>query len=254
MRDTPGGHLEPGEMRFQMMTREVFEETGVTVDQFELLGYERITICASKPGGRGALDQDDIRICFVGDSFVQGTCDPLCLGWAGRVVGRARQAGYNLTYYNLGVRRDTSRHIADRWERECSIRLTPNCCPYIVFSFGVNDTTVENGIRRVSLKESCALFQQVVKDASARYSVAVVGPPPVNDRSQNKEIRELSASFSQIARELSVPYLSVIEKLEEDPVWMNDVAIHDGAHPGALGYAKLADLVLRWPLWWFKCS
>jgi hypothetical protein len=28
----------------------------------------------------------DIRICFVGDSFVDGTCDPDYLGWTGSLT------------------------------------------------------------------------------------------------------------------------------------------------------------------------
>jgi acyl-CoA thioesterase I len=39
----------------------------------------------------------------------------------------------------------------------------------------------------------------------------------------------------------------VFDALLADPVWMHEVAIGDGAHPGADGYGHLADLVL--PIW-----
>ena len=61
---------------------------------------------------------DDCRVCFIGDSFVQGTGDPTGLGWVGRVVSETKQAGWNITGYNLGVRGETSRDIMARWERE----------------------------------------------------------------------------------------------------------------------------------------
>lgn len=61
------------------------------------------------------MRDEDLRICFVGDSYVNGTSDPDCLGWAGRVAVVARRKGYNFTYYNLGVRRETSTDIAKRW-------------------------------------------------------------------------------------------------------------------------------------------
>ena len=64
-----------------------------------------------------------MRICFVGDSFVNGTGDPDCLGWAGRVCAAAQHDGHDITYYNLGVRRETTADIRDRWEREVSCRL-----------------------------------------------------------------------------------------------------------------------------------
>jgi lysophospholipase L1-like esterase len=56
----------------------------------------------------------DIRICFVGDSFVNGTGDPDCLGWTGRLCASRSRQGRSITYYNLGVRRETSADICDR--------------------------------------------------------------------------------------------------------------------------------------------
>ena len=64
-----------------------------------------------------------MRICFIGDSFVQGTGDDACLGWVGRVCAALRQQGRDLTSYNLGIRRDTSADIRQRWQREAQLRL-----------------------------------------------------------------------------------------------------------------------------------
>src|ERR1044071_4238499 len=80
-----------------------------------------------------------MRICFIGDSYVNGTGDDDCLGWTGRICAAARQRGCDITYYNLGVRRDTSGEIAERWEREARARLAPDQDGRLVFSFGVND-------------------------------------------------------------------------------------------------------------------
>jgi lysophospholipase L1-like esterase len=41
-----------------------------------------------------------------------------------------------------------------------------------------------------------------------------------------------------------VPFVSVIESLLAQPVWIEQVAAGDGAHPGAEGYDALARLVL----------
>ena len=68
---------------------------------------------------------NEVRICFVGESFVNGTGDPECLGWAGRICVNANRKGYDITYYNLGVRRETSSELKNRWLREVSYRL-PN--------------------------------------------------------------------------------------------------------------------------------
>jgi hypothetical protein len=57
-----------------------------------------------------------MRICFIGDSLVNGVGDPTGLGWVGRVATAARRRGHDITAYNLGIRRDTSGDIAVRWQ------------------------------------------------------------------------------------------------------------------------------------------
>ena len=67
-----------------------------------------------------------MRICFIGDSFVNGTGDDDCLGWTGRICSAARRRGRDITLYNLGIRRDTTADIAARWEREAKSGLGRN--------------------------------------------------------------------------------------------------------------------------------
>jgi lysophospholipase L1-like esterase len=97
------------------------------------------------------MDVTDVRICFIGDSFVNGTGDPLCLDWTGRVCATAITLGYPITYYNLGIRRETSPDIAARWRDECARRLPATIDGRVVLSFGANDTTIEQGQQRLSL-------------------------------------------------------------------------------------------------------
>ena len=81
----------------------------------------------------------EIGICFIGDSFVNGTGDPNYLSWAGRICQTAYNRGQDITYYNLGVRRETSTDIKNRWFREVSCRLPSEINGRLVFSFGAND-------------------------------------------------------------------------------------------------------------------
>jgi lysophospholipase L1-like esterase len=194
----------------------------------------------------------DIRICFVGDSFVQGTSDPECLGWAGRVSLNAIQKGHNLTYYNLGVRRDTSRDIAERWEREVKPRLPDPSAGYVVFSFGVNDTAVEGGKARVSEELTRDIAHRILGTAKVRYQTVMIGPPPVEDPSHNSRILRLSNLLAQVAEDEGVPYLRVFERLAKDEFWMQDVKANDGSHPQSKGYQALANLVQAWSEWWFR--
>jgi lysophospholipase L1-like esterase len=198
------------------------------------------------------MKTEDLRICFIGDSFVNGTNDPECLGWTGRVVARAKSKGFPLTYYNLGIRRDTSRDIAGRWLSEASSRLPDNCTPFVVFSFGVNDMTIQEGRTRVPEAESIDNTRRILRAAKQRYTVALIGPPPIADEDQNERIHRLSNLFKEIATTESVPFLSLFETLRRDSIWMAEVSADDGAHPSAAGYSKLAALVEQWPEWWFK--
>jgi len=194
----------------------------------------------------------DQRLCFVGDSFVQGTGDPLCLGWAGRLAQRAVEHGVNLTHYNLGIRRDTSRDIAMRWQQECTLRLPTDAAQRVVFSFGVNDTTIHQGVQRVSEGESIGNFQTILRAASSRFHVLMIGPPPMPDAAQTHRIERLDRQFADLAEVLNVPYLSVLETLRKDDDWLKEAADNDGAHPGEKGYRRLAALVQDWDHWWFR--
>jgi acyl-CoA thioesterase-1 len=69
-----------------------------------------------------------MRICFFGDSIVNGTGDDDCLGWTGRICSAARHAGHAVTHYNLGIRRDTSANVSARWRQEAERRLPTRFC------------------------------------------------------------------------------------------------------------------------------
>lgn len=198
------------------------------------------------------MTNEDLRICFVGDSYVNGTGDPEYLGWTGRLVLAAHRKGYNLTYYNLGVRRETSSDIAKRWQQEVNVRFPSVCKPFVVFSFGVNDTTLENGQPRVPEMQSVENVRIMLRAARSHYSLALVGPPPNVDAEQNVRTRRLSQLLAKVASSENVAFLSVFDDLVADEVWVREVAAGDGAHPGAAGYARLAALVEAWPGWWFR--
>ena len=98
----------------------------------------------------------DVSICYVGDSFVNGTGDPEKLGWTGRLSAKSQNGNIDITHYNLGIRRNTSEDVLKRWESECQARLPEISDNKVIFSFGVNDTVIENGQKRVSLENSIA--------------------------------------------------------------------------------------------------
>jgi lysophospholipase L1-like esterase len=187
-------------------------------------------------------------VFFVGDSFVAGVCDPQHRGWIGRLAERALEAGAPITAYNLGVRRDTSDDICRRWADEVAVRRGAGAQERLVVSFGVNDTTENGRGTRIAPERSVANLRAVIAEATAAGLPALmVGPPPVADRAQNRRIAALDERFAAVCSDAGVPYVAVFAPLRDAPVWMDEVAAGDGAHPGASGYSLLADLVE--PVW-----
>jgi acyl-CoA thioesterase I len=120
-----------------------------------------------------------MRICFIGDSLVNGTGDPTFLGWVGRVAASTRRRGHDLTAYNLGIRRDTSADIAARWQEEAARRLPAEGDGRLVFSFGGNDCLEENGAPRVAADRSLAHARAILSLAHQRYPTLLLGPAPL---------------------------------------------------------------------------
>ena len=185
-----------------------------------------------------------MRICFVGDSMVNGTGDPAYLGWTGRVLRHERTRRPELTGYNLGIRRDTSGQILARWREEVTRRLPAEIEGRAVFSFGVNDA-----VQEVDPKQSLAHAEAILDDARARWPVFMVGLVPIVPDDARERSRKLDAAFAELCVRLGITYLSVFDGLMQTATWLDEARAGDGAHPGAGGYARLAQLVLASAAW-----
>ncbi len=187
-----------------------------------------------------------MRIAFVGDSFVNGTGDAAMLGWVGRVCAAAVGRGHDVTCYNLGVRRDRSVDIAQRWRDEVARRLPDGQDGRVVFSFGANDA-----MRFSDPAPAAETLDAIAAILTHRgdWPMLVVGPPPIADAPVNARIAQVEATIARACAASDVAFLPICARLIEDPIWMDAVASGDGAHPGAAGYGRLAALVEAWPAW-----
>ncbi len=192
-----------------------------------------------------------IRVCFIGDSFVNGTGDDDCLGWVGRVCAASRRRGVDLTCYNLGIRRDTSADILARWKREAASRLLPEHDGRLVFSFGANDCCLTDDGRRVRVThaEALANARAILANAQSWLPTLMVGPIIGGDRDADARIASLSADFASLCAALQIPYLELFRLAARSETWMREIAAGDGAHPNAGGYSIISEAVERWPAW-----
>ncbi|WP_198033145.1 GDSL-type esterase/lipase family protein [Methylosinus sp. PW1] len=194
----------------------------------------------------GARMTTPVRICFFGDSLVNGTGDDDGLGWVGRLVSRERRAGRDVTAYNLGVCRDTSADIAARWREEARRRLPEDCDARLLFSFGANDCVEEEaGRARVPLEETLAHAEQMLREAMTRAPVLMVGPfLPGAAR-----IDGLCPRLQKLCAALRIPYIETRGFAARCGVLLQEAAAGDGAHPNSGGYAALADFIGAAPQW-----
>ncbi|WP_377270423.1 GDSL-type esterase/lipase family protein [Peterkaempfera sp. SMS 1(5)a] len=196
----------------------------------------------------------DIRVCFIGDSFVQGVGDPEYRGWVGRVLQATRVPGGEVTGFNLGIRRNTSDEVLARCWEEVSRRLSPGADNRLVVSFGSNDAVEEDGSVRVAPERTLDNLTQLLTECARRGMPAlVVGPPPVCSAgpAHLERLLSLNHRLEAVCTRAGVPWVPVTEALAQDRVWRAEAESGDGAHPGAGGYTGLAALVLAagWQRW-----
>jgi acyl-CoA thioesterase-1 len=204
------------------------------------------------PDPRHARASGDVRLCFIGDSFVNGTGDETALGWVGRVCAAAHVRGRHVTSYQLGIRRNTSLDVLGRWQQECECRLPAGGDGRLVLSFGANDTMIESGRQRVSTPDTCDAFHRIAEGAKDRsLPVLFVGPPPVVDDDHNERIARLDAALSREAHAAGVPYIELYAPLVNDARYRRDLLGGDGAHPSSIGYERIANHIIANPAWWF---
>jgi lysophospholipase L1-like esterase len=180
-----------------------------------------------------------MRICFVGDSITNGTGDPDYLGWVGRVMQRERKRRPELTAYNLGIRRDRSDQI-----REVEGRLPPEHEGRVVFAFGANDA-----VQEIAPELTLGHAESILGEARVRWPVLMVGPAPMPEPEARKRLVALDGAFAALCARFAVPYVTVLDGLTTHPVWLDEARAGDGAHPGAAGYRRMADIVLASQAW-----
>ncbi|MFE2109092.1 GDSL-type esterase/lipase family protein [Kitasatospora sp. NPDC059463] len=194
----------------------------------------------------------NLRIVFLGDSFTQGVGDPEYRGWVGRVMAdcwTALAAGpEGVTVFNLGVRRNTSADVLARCWGETAVRALPGADHRLVLSVGSNDAVEEDGRVRVAPDASLAHVSALLDGARERgLAPLVVGPPPVAGAGAPhlERLLALADGIAGVCAGRGVPFIGVTRELAADREWTAQALAGDGAHPGAGGYRRLADLVLR---------
>ncbi len=209
----------------------------------------------------------DLRICFVGDSYINGSGDEQCLGWIGRLCEKRFTRQFRLTFYDLGIRGATTDEIRDRWRRECTARFPDGADNRVVLQFGINDVAeIVGSSRRVEEEDSVRNAEAIAAEVSGLYPTLWVGLPPANVAcspmrpSEGMEIdfsqdtaTALNRRYIASAAKLGVPYLDIQTPLLANPDYMHSLTFGDQMHCDGSGYGIMADLIDHWEAWsaWF---
>ena len=190
-----------------------------------------------------------MRICFFGDSFVNGFGDPHFQGWVGRVCESARARGDQITAYNCGIRRATSDDVRATWFAEATARLPAAHKSAVVFSFGANDRRFEDGSPRVPISRQLENTRAILTAAAGRWPTLFVASPRMNDESPDSAALPRTEGVRDICRVLGVAFLDAYAASAAFQHWFREASAGDGVHPGAGGYGELAALVDQWAEW-----
>ena len=191
---------------------------------------------------------------FFGDSVTLGVNDAPAGGWVSRLAGKAAQAGLSVppdTFYNMGVRRNSSRMILDRFEAEFKARTMEGVPSYLLFCFGTVDMAAPKGFPNIPVGESAANARDILLKAKTFGATALVSAPPVADKEHCQRLDALCTAYSAICSAIDVPFVDIFHPLLKIG-YVNDLA--DGVHPGPAGNDMIASALLQAPELadWFK--
>lgn len=175
-------------------------------------------------------------VCFFGDSLTLGYGDEAGLGWPGRITAALRAGNIDATGYNLGIRKDTTLRVQERWRAAALIRRMDGVPFKLTFSLGVADI-----MNAVPAADSAAAASDILIRAKELGDVLFVGPTPVLDEAKCAAIADRSTRFQDLCNEQGIPFIETIDAMRTSPVYMQALKDGDAVHPTANGYAALSE-------------
>ena len=183
-----------------------------------------------------------MEIGIWGDSITYGESDSEALGWVGR-LRKSTSVDEDKQVYNRGICGNTTEDLLKRFKVEAD-SLEPNI---VVFAIGINDSKYPVGeqTNKISLEQFKKNIESLLQQAKVyTQTIFVVGATQVDEEvvSQwkdsslfyNAEIQKYNNVLKETAASSGVSYVDVSEVLDAK------TDLHDGLHPNAKGYEKLA--------------
>ncbi|MGH2959375.1 MAG: GDSL-type esterase/lipase family protein [Solirubrobacterales bacterium] len=173
------------------------------------------------------------RAHFYGDSFTFGQGDEEGLGWVGRLARKLP----SVDFANHGVPGAPGDYVAQTF---VNTGIDPARVELAIFCFGTNDAVLHH-----PAEQSLAALTGSLDRASENDVPAfVVGPPPIGDMpAEDLALRSLSDAFAGVCAARDIPFLETFDRLGPGSTWRAEAEAGDGSHPGAGGYAEMAEFL-----------
>jgi acyl-CoA thioesterase-1 len=109
-----------------------------------------------------------------------------------------------------------------------------------VFCFGTNDAVLHHPAEQ----SLAALNNSLDRAAELDVPAFVIGPPPIGDMpEEDAALRSLSDAFAGVCAARDIPFVATFDRLGPGSTWRAEAAAGDGSHPGAGGYAEMAEFL-----------
>ncbi|HJD97974.1 GDSL-type esterase/lipase family protein [Mailhella massiliensis] len=182
---------------------------------------------------------------FFGDSVTLGVNDAPAGGWVARLAGKAAAAGLQVppdTFYNMGVRKNSSAMILERWKREFQARAMEGVPSFLIFCFGTVDMAAPQGSPNLPVGESAANAREILQKAKDYGSVVLISAPPVKDEAHCARLESLCTAYAAICAAVDVPFIDIFHPLL-NAGYVQDLT--DGVHPGPAGNEMIAEALIQ---------
>lgn len=213
-------------------------------------------------GSRLVAAPRSLKIVAVGDSLIYGFGDPAGGGWVERLRRAWLEPGSaEHALYNLGIRGDGVRQVAQRLEGEFRYRgeLRNRVPDLMILSVGVNDSarlSRPDGRNYTDFDTFSIEMERLLDQAQQLCPVLFVGMVPVDASkmpflncffySHADQYRYKEAT-RQACLERQIPYLDIFDRwLTQGDEWWRSRLSDDGLHPNVLGYQSLLEEVTIW--------
>lgn len=195
---------------------------------------------------------------FFGDSITLGVNVLEDDTWTSLLNASMKAHGLPIppsTFYYLGVRKNSSKAIAQRFLPEFNARNLDGNESYFVFMFGTVDTATANKKTVLTMEESKTYTKELLSIAKKYGKCIFVTPPPVLDKAHNERINSLIQEQIKICQEINVPYINVHSALIDNIVFSQDLI--DGVHPQEMGNTSIFDIIWQsdpFQEWMSECT